>query len=90
MSQPLARPLAAVDADLRSCRDVRLAAQRELAVVRRRQAELADIEAELVVTIDSRGLQADRLLDERLDAVVESEDRLRAPTSDDRWRLAGV
>ncbi|MCF6745750.1 hypothetical protein E9529_16000 [Blastococcus sp. KM273128] len=74
MSQPVlsrpaaARPrsLAAVDDDLRSCRRIRRDAERELAEVRRRQEELADLEATLLVTLDCRSRLVDHLLDERL------------------------
>ncbi|MGY1723452.1 hypothetical protein [Blastococcus sp. SYSU DS0533] len=63
---PLPRSLAAVDDDLRSCHRIRSDAARELAGVRRRQEELADLEATLVVTIDCRSRMVDHLLDERL------------------------
>jgi hypothetical protein len=66
MSQPHVRSLAAIDADLHSCRTVLRDAQRELAEVRRRQEELAVLEAALLVTIDTRQTRADHLLDERL------------------------
>jgi hypothetical protein len=64
-----ARPVAAIEDDLRSCAVVRLSAQRELAEIRRRQAELAELESTLVGVVAARRLIADRLLDERLRAV---------------------
>lgn len=69
MPHPPTRPLAAIDADLHCCRFVRRDAERELAEVRRRQEELADLEATLMVTIDTRSRVVDHLLDERLRAV---------------------
>ena len=90
MNQPAQRPLPAIESDLRSCRAVRLGAEAELAEVRRRQAELTEVEAVLVMSIESRREQADRLLDERLSAVAGRADRLRAASSEgDRW-FAGV
>ena len=69
MSDPHARTLAAIDADLHASRSVRRDAERELAEVRRRQEELADLEAILLVTIDTRTRLVDHLLDERLRTV---------------------
>jgi hypothetical protein len=69
MIEPHARPLAAIDADLHASRAVRRGAVRELAEVRRRQEELADLEATLLVTIDTRTRVVDHLLDERLRVV---------------------
>ena len=66
---PATRPVAAIDADLHSCRAVRRDAERELAEIRRRQEELADLEATLVITLDTRSRMVDHLLDERLRAV---------------------
>ncbi|MGY1634415.1 hypothetical protein ACI784_22170 [Geodermatophilus sp. SYSU D01186] len=66
MSQVHVRSLAAIDADLHSCRIVLRDAEQELTAVRRRQEELADLEATLVVTIDARKTRVDHLLDERL------------------------
>jgi hypothetical protein len=66
LSQPVARSLAAIDADLHSCRAIRRHAEKELAEVRRRQEELADLEATLLITIDTRSRLVDHLLDERL------------------------
>ncbi|MDP5185258.1 hypothetical protein QOZ88_21710 [Blastococcus sp. BMG 814] len=80
-AEPLPRNLAAVDDDLRSCRRIRRDAERELAEVRRRQEELADLEAALLVTIDCRSRMVDHLLDERL--------RVRAaPVRRDGWTPA--
>ena len=90
MNQPAQRPLPAIESDLRSCRATRLGAQAELAEVRRRQAELAEIEAVLVISIESRREQADRLLDERLSAVAGPADRLRASSSEGDRRYAAV
>ena len=69
MSASHVRPLAAIDADLHSCRAARRDAERELDEVRRRQEELADLEAILLVTIDTRSRLVDHLLDERLRTV---------------------
>ncbi|TYP88585.1 hypothetical protein [Blastococcus xanthinilyticus] len=80
MSDPHPRPLAAIDADLHSCRTVRRDAERELAEVRRRQEELADLEAVLLVTIDTRTRLVDHLLDERLRTVPGPAARLPATT----------
>ena len=68
VEHPTTRPVAAIDADLHSCRVVRRDAERELAEVRRRQEELADLEATLVVTLETRSRLVDHLLDERLRA----------------------
>ncbi len=65
---PSARTTAAIDADLRALCGIRRDAQRELADVRRRQKELLDLEAELVVAIDVRSRRMDDVLDERLRA----------------------
>lgn len=70
MPQSPRRRLHAIDAELRAHRDVTLAAVAELAEVRRRQAELHDMEAALVMTIDVRRRRMDGLLDQRLDTVV--------------------
>ncbi|WP_346622725.1 hypothetical protein [Blastococcus montanus] len=67
--RPVARSLAVIDADLHSCRSTRRDAERELAEVRRRQEQLADLEVTLLATIDSRCRLADHLLDERLRAL---------------------
>ncbi len=90
MRQPPARPLAAIDADLRACRIVRSGAQEELANVRRRMAELVELEATLLVTIETRCGQADRLLDERLRAVADGAERAERDVPDELRRLAGV
>ncbi|WP_236826263.1 MULTISPECIES: hypothetical protein [unclassified Blastococcus] len=74
MSQPVlphpagARPrsLATVDDDLRTCDRIRRDVERELAEVRRRQEELAELAATLLVTLDCRSRLVDHLLDERL------------------------
>lgn len=68
MPTPAIRTVAVIDAELHSCRAVSRDAHRELEAVRCRQAELADLEAELLTTIDSRAARMDRLLDERLRA----------------------
>jgi hypothetical protein len=83
MTRPPARPLAAIEKDLRSCRVIRVGAELELVHVRRRQAELADIEAVLVTTIERRREQADRLLDERLTAAAGGEQTPSRPPADD-------
>ena len=90
MSEPAERPLDAIGRDLRTCRDVRLGAQAELSEVRRRQIELAEIEAALVMTIEARRRQADRLLDEWLHAVTDGQDPSRVSTSDHGRRLAAA
>ena len=68
MPRPGTRSTDVIDEDLRSCAVIRQVAERELAEVRRRQAELAELEATLLITASSRRLLADRLLDERLSA----------------------
>jgi hypothetical protein len=73
MPQPSHRPIASIDADLRSYCAFRRDIDSELAEVRRRQAELADLEASLVVTMEARRASADRLLEERLRASVTVE-----------------
>lgn len=87
MTQPRGRSLAAVEADLRSCRFIKVGAQLELAEVRRRQAELAEIEAVLVMTVECRAREADRLLDERLRAVAGVADLRPAAEPVDERRL---
>ena len=77
--QPVARTVAAVDADLHASRAIRRDAEQELAEVRRRQEELADLEATLLVTIDTRCRLVDHLLDERLRAAGTGGLRLSAP-----------
>lgn len=59
------RRLAALDAELRTHCDVIRGASRELAEVRRRQAELVEMEAALVVAIGVRLERVDELLDQR-------------------------
>ncbi len=83
------RSLADIDADLRSCRSIRSGAQGELEKVRRRLAELLNLKATLLMTIEIRGWQADRLLDERLQAV-EGGQLVADLRWDERPRLAGV
>jgi hypothetical protein len=72
-SEPSPRPITAIDADLRFCHTVRRGAELELTEVRRRQAELAELEAVLVIAVESRWEHADRLLDERLRAVAAAD-----------------
>ncbi|MCZ2857306.1 hypothetical protein [Blastococcus sp. VKM Ac-2987] len=76
------RPLAAIDGDLHSCRRIRRDAERELAEVRRRQEELADLEATLLVTIDCRSRLVDHLLDERLSAFPAGASSLELPVAE--------
>jgi hypothetical protein len=68
VSQHPLRRIDAIDADLLSYCSFRRDANNELAEVRRRQAELAELEAALVVALETRADLADRLLDERLRA----------------------
>ena len=63
------RRMTAIDAELRSLRDVMRGASGELTEVRRRQAELFDMEAALLVAIDVRMRRLDDLLDQRLHVV---------------------
>lgn len=88
---PATRSLAVVDADLHACRSIRRDAERELAEVRRRQEELADLEATLLVTIDSRCRMVDHLLDERLRAARggAGTSELAVPTSPARSVVGG-
>jgi hypothetical protein len=69
-------PIDVIDEDLRSCASLRRVAERELAELRRRQADLAEMEASLVMTIALRWMVADRLLDER-NALVTGADDIR-------------
>jgi hypothetical protein len=73
MPKPSPRPLGDIDAELRSCCTIRRDAQGQLAEVRRRQAELAELESVLLVTIETRLHRVDRLLEERLGAATEEE-----------------
>ena len=66
MSELSPRPVKKIDADLRSCCARQRDAEMELVEVRRRQAELVELEATLLAGIDMRRWRADRLLDERL------------------------
>ncbi|TQN42621.1 hypothetical protein FHU33_2027 [Blastococcus colisei] len=75
MSEPPPRPVETIDADLRSCRALWRDAEMELAEVRRRQAELLELEATLLAAMDMRGWRADRLLDERLLAAAVADPR---------------
>ena len=68
MPRPDVRSVDVIEEDLRSCAAIRQVAERELVELRRRQVELAELEATLLMTISSRWLLADRLLDERLSA----------------------
>ena len=76
--RPVPRTLATIDADLHSSRAIRRDAEKELAEVRRRQDELADLEATLLVTIDSRCRLVDHLLDERLRAAAAGTGNLQS------------
>ncbi len=69
MYERSSRLVSAIDADLQSCRGVWRDARRELAEVRRRQAELGELEVALLAAIDIGSRRTDRLLDERLQAV---------------------
>lgn len=90
MSQFPSRPLAAVEADLRSCSFIKAGAQAELDEVRRRQDELAAVEAVLVMTVESRARHADRLLDEWLRAGAGPADPSAGPEPDDGRLLSTV
>ena len=83
-ARPVPRTLALIDADLHSSRAIRRDAEKELAEVRRRQEELADLEATLLVTIDTRSRLVDHLLDERLRAAGTGSLRLSVPAASDR------
>ena len=89
MSEFRPRPTAAIDADLRALGAVVRDAQRKLVEVRRRQRELADVEAELVVAVELRVRRIDDMLDERLHAVRDAGELLR-PRPIDHVGLAGV
>jgi hypothetical protein len=84
------RSVAAIDAELRVLRDVCSGARGELAEVRRRQSELADLEAELVVSMELRSRRIDDVLDERLRAVHGAGEALRSPRLAPHPALAGV
>lgn len=75
MTHSCPRPVGAIDTDLRALRAVRSDAQRELTEVRRRLVELAEIEAELAVTIEVRSRRIDVVLDERLRAATAAGER---------------
>ena len=75
MTHPCARPVGAIDADLCALQAIRSNAQRELAEVRRRLVELAELEAELAVAIEVRTRRIDDVLDERLRAVKAAGER---------------
>ncbi len=64
------RRVTAIDAELRALSEVISGALGELTAVRRRQAELVDMEAALVVAVDVRMRRMDDLLDQRLQAVL--------------------
>lgn len=86
MTRPLARLASDIDAQLRVCSSARQAAQAELTEVRRRQAELAELEVQLLVAIEVRYRRADRLLDERLHAVTDAADPSRDTAVADQRR----
>lgn len=65
MSELRARPLAAIDADLRACCATKRAAETELDEVSKRKTELMELEATLLVAIAAQWRRIDRLLDER-------------------------
>ncbi len=77
MRESSPRSVAAIDADLRVLHATRRDALGELTEVRRRQSELADLEAELVVAIELRSRRIDDLLDERLRALHGAGEVLR-------------
>jgi hypothetical protein len=75
LSEPCPRSITAIDADLRLCHTLRQHAELELTEVRRRQAELAELEDVLLIAVETRWQHADRLLDERLRAFVAADPR---------------
>ncbi|MGY1737289.1 hypothetical protein [Geodermatophilus sp. SYSU D00684] len=68
MSESPSDRIVHIDNRLRALHSVVEDARTELDEVRRRQAELADMEAALLATIDARCRRLDDLLDERLRA----------------------
>jgi hypothetical protein len=90
MSESWPRSTAAIDADLRALCAFRRDAQRELAEVRRRQGELADLEVELTVAIDVRSRRIDDVLDERLRVVPAAEAGVEPLSVVEGPSLAGV
>ncbi|WNV77650.1 hypothetical protein [Geodermatophilus sp. DSM 44513] len=86
MTRPPDRLTSDIDAQLRVCSSARRAAQVELAEIRRRQAELAELEVQLLVAIEVRCRRADRLLDERLHAVTDAADPSRDTATADEPR----
>ncbi len=84
------RGLTTIDAHLRALQAVRRDARIELAEVRRRQAELAEFEAELVVAIEVRSRRIDDVLDERLRSVADSGPSSRVLAFDAAPALADV
>ena len=90
MSESWPRSTAAIDADLHALCACRRDAQRELAEVRRRQGELADLEVELTVAIDVRSRRIDDVLDERLRVVPAAEAGVEPLSVVEGPSLAGV
>ncbi len=90
MSEPSPRPVKQIDADLRSCCALQRDAEMELVEVRRRQAELVELEATLLASIDMRRWRADRLLDERLLAATDDGRRGPAERQQHRPQLTGL
>ena len=90
MSQPVPRTVAAIDRDLRARLAIRRDVERELAEVRRRQTELSELEAALLITIDRSCRRVDRLLDERLHAVAAINQCLPVVATADHPRLTSV
>ena len=64
------RAVRPIDAEVHALRQVTRAAMAELEEVRRRQSELLDMEAALLVAIDVRNRRMDALLDARLRVAV--------------------
>lgn len=69
MPDPFARPLSAIDCELRSILTLQRDADQQLDTVRRQIGSLQAHELNLIAAIDARSRKVDRLLEERHHAV---------------------
>ena len=90
MPEPHRRREKAIDAELHILSSLTRGAVSELTEVRRRRAELIDMEAALVVGIDARLQRIDALLDERLSAGKVNGINLPTSTSRKGWTAAAA
>lgn len=75
VSQP--RPLPAIDAALEARASILVDIQGELAEVRRRRAELVELEGSLLIAAAAQTRRIDRLLDERLRVALAVDEPLQ-------------